>query len=144
MDDGYVIPGLNEGYTLAGAKIMEWVSGIMMAMVLQSVLNINLARSGPLWVIIGLSTTFVLAASRRAFPDEERGLRNSCMVSLGFIPPGLPAPAIFRPYWSGAPLREQPRATYFSQLGLERVVGASQQQDDSGSIFIQHARQKAA
>ena len=144
MDDGYVIPGLNEGYTLAGAKIMEWVSGITMAMVLQSVLNINLARSGPLWVVIGLGTTFMLAASRRAFPDEERGLRNSCMVSLGFIPPGLPAPSIFRPYWSGAPLRAQPRTTYFSQLGLENVENAAMPQEDSGSIFIPQARQKAA
>lgn len=138
MDDGQVIPGLNEGYTLAGAKIMEWVSGLMISMIAQELLQVNIATSGPLMIVMALGGVFAMAGARKAFPDEERGLRNSCMVALGFAPPGIPTPAQFRPYWSGAPLRSQPKESYFAQLSLGEVLD-SQAEADTGSIFVRGA-----
>lgn len=135
MDDGQVIPGLNEGYTLAGARIMEWVSGMMIAMISQELLQINIATSGPLMIVLTLGGVFSLAAARSAFPDEERGLRNSCMVSLGFAPPGIPTPAQFRSYWSGAPLRSFPKESYFCELNLEEVL-EYRSESEADSIFL--------
>ncbi|NDC38644.1 MAG: hypothetical protein EBZ48_11410, partial [Proteobacteria bacterium] len=125
----------NEGYTLAGAKLMEWVSGMMLAMIAQELLQINIATSGPLMIVMALGGVFSLAAARSAFPDEERGLRNSCMVALGFAPPGIPTPAQFRPYWSGAPMRQQPKESYFSQLGLDDVL-APHLDGEGESVFL--------
>ena len=135
MDDGQVIPGLNEGYTLAGAKIMEWTSGMVMAMLSSELLHVRMSTSGPLMIIIALGTTLGLASMRRGFPDEERGLRNACMVALGFEPPGIPAPAQFRSYWSGAPVRSLPEKCYFEELNLESIIGKTAE-DDTGSIFL--------
>jgi hypothetical protein len=127
MDDGYVIPGLNEDYTLAGAKIMEWLSGCTMALVLQELLFTNTARSMPLIIAIVLITTFSMATARRKFPDEERGLRNVVMLAIGVPPPGIPTPAPLQPYWSGGPVREFAEASYFTQLNL-------------GELFTEEAR----
>ncbi len=135
MDDGFVIPGLNEGYTLAGAKPMEWISGLVMGMLCQELLGLNLGTSGPIMIAIVLASTMFLAGARRGFPDEERGIRNVVMVSLGFEPPNMPAPADFRNYWSGAPLRNIATKTYYHQLGLEAVLHGEIEQD-TGSIFI--------
>lgn len=118
MDDGYVIPGLNEDYTLGGAKIMEWVSGCTMALVLQEVFFTNTARSMPLIIAIVVLTTFSMAAARRGFPDEERGLRNMVMLAVGVPPPGIPIPSTLQPYWSGGPVRSLPDTSYFEQLKL--------------------------
>lgn len=135
MDDGQVIPGLNEGYTLAGAKIMEWTSGMVMAMMSSELLHVKMATSGPLMILIALGTTFTMASLRRGFPDEERGLCNACMVALGFEPPGIPSPAQFRSYWSGAPVRGLPDKSYFVELGLIDVIGKDEE-GDAGSIFL--------
>ncbi len=118
MDDGYVIPGLNEDYTLGGAKVMEWVSGCMMALVLQEVLFTNTARSMPLIIAIVLVTTLSMATARRRFPDEERGLRNMVMLGMGVPPPGIPVPSPLQPYWSGGPVRDFAATSYFEQLQL--------------------------
>jgi hypothetical protein len=139
MDDGQVIPGLNEGYTLAGAKVMEWASGLVMAMISSELMQVNVATSGPMMIIVALGSVFSLAALRRGFPDEERGLRNSCMVALGFEPPGIPAPAQFRDYWSGAPMRAAPENSYFVQLNLEEVL-ALKSDEEHGSIFLQKSK----
>lgn len=119
MDEGYTIVGLNEGWTLGGARMMEWVSGFVMAMITQELLHIKISTSGPLMIVVVLLTALSLAALRKQFPDEERGLRNAAMVALGFEPPGIPSPASFKPYWSGAPVRELPETSYFKSLQLE-------------------------
>jgi len=121
MDDGYVIPGLNEDYTLGGAKVMEWLSGCTMALVLQEVLFTNTAQSMPLIIAIVLITTFSMATARRRFPDEERGLRNVVMLSIGVAPPGIPIPSTLQPYWSGGPVREFSPTSYFEQLNLHEL-----------------------
>jgi len=137
MDDGYTISGLNEGWTLAGARVMEWVSGLVMAMIVPELLHIKMATSGPLMIVVILATTFTLAGLRRQFPDEERGLRNAIMVGLGFEPPGIPSPAIFKPFWSGAPVRELPEKSYFKALNL-KVLFEKDSGTDHGSIFFKN------
>lgn len=139
MDDGFTIAGLNEGWTLGGARVMEWCSGFVMAMISQELLHINISTSGPLMIVIVIMTTFTLAALRRQFPDEERGLRNAAMVGLGFEPPGLPSPAAFKPYWSGAPVRTLPEKSYFVSLDLDVLFEANATGKDRGSIFLKGA-----
>jgi hypothetical protein len=123
MDDGYVLPGLNEEWTLAGAKLMEWIAGFCTALILSEVLALNVARSMPLLAIILCVTTFGMATLRRRYPDEERGVRNAAMVAMGFAPPGIPAPAPVQPLWSGAPTRDVSPTSYYAQLGLTEVFG---------------------
>lgn len=126
MDNGEVIPGLNEGWTLGGAKVFEWISGLMMLLVCQEVVfTEKIARSMPLLMVIWVTTTFGLALLRRGFPDEERGLRNHVMVAVGIAPPKLPTPAALQPLWSGAPLRELDPKSKFSQFGLAEALRAS-------------------
>jgi len=136
MDDGYVLPGLNEDYTLAGAKVTEWGSGCMMALISQELFLGNAARSMPIIIAIVLITTFFLAGVRRKFPDEERGLRNVVMLSVGVPPPGIPIPAALQPYWSGAPVRSFEPQSYFETLGLHALfvdeAEQEQEQDQPG------------
>lgn len=119
MDDGFVLPGLNEDYTLAGAKVSEWASGCMMALVTQELFMANTARAMPFIIVVVLVTTLGLASLRRKFPDEERGLRNVGMLALGLPPPGIPIPAGLQPYWSGAPVKAFPVDSYFEKLSLQ-------------------------
>lgn len=123
MDDGYVIPGLNEDWTLGGAKLFEWIAGISMALVFSEIFLTKMARSMPLLGLVLVMTTFGLAALRRRFPDEERGIRNAGMVALGICPPGLPAPSALQPIWSGSPNRALHEESYFMQLGLDKLWG---------------------
>ena len=106
-----------------------------MAMMSSELLHVKMSTSGPLMIIVALGTTLGLASIRRGFPDEERGLRNACMVAMGFEPPGIPAPAQFRSYWSGAPVKSLPEKSYFNELNLDEVVGKTVE-DDPGSIFL--------
>ena len=135
MDDGETIAGLNEGWTLGGARVMEWVSGFVMAMISTELLQLKMGTSGPLMAVVLIMTTFSLAALRRQFPDEERGIRNAAMVGLGFEPPGIPSPAAFKPYWSGAPLRSLPEKSYFVSLNLSDLFDETIEKD-LGSIFL--------
>lgn len=120
MDNGEVIPGLNEDWTFAGAKMMEWMCGFMSLMIVSSFLD-KPAKWAPILCLIMVTMTLGMAALRRQFPDEERGLRNALMVSLGFHPPGLPVPALLQPYWSGAPQRQLDAEKEFMTLGLDKV-----------------------
>ena len=121
MDSGEEIPALNESWTFAGAKLFEWIAGFMMFIICSEVLVDNIGKSMPLLVGIMVFSTFSLASLRRAFPDEERGVRNLVMVSCGFAPPGIPRPAAVQPVWSGSPIRQISNETQFAQLGLDEV-----------------------
>ena len=121
MDNGQVIPGLNEDWTLAGAKLMEWVAGLATALIFSELFLENAVRQAPLLIMVTVGTPFLLAGIRRSFPDEERGMRNRAMVAMGFTPPDLAAPASIQPEWSGAPLRELNEECEFTQLGLAHI-----------------------
>jgi hypothetical protein len=122
MDNGEVIMGLNEEWNLGGAKLGEWIGGFMMFIIASELFFTNVGRNMPWLMGIWVGTTFGLAALRRSFPDEERGIRNAAMTAAGFAPPGIPAPAALQPYWSGAPLRVLKKETLLAQLGLTDVV----------------------
>jgi hypothetical protein len=128
MDNGEVIPGLNEDWTFAGASLFEWLSGFV-AMILASSAFAKPAQYAPLLIGIMITTTLALAANRRRYPDEVRGLRNALMSTLGFDPPDIPTPASLQPYWSGAPLRVLPESTEFRQLGLDKVFRREEPKD---------------
>ena len=124
MDDGYVIPGLNEQWTLGGARLMEWIAGVCMSLVVSEIFMTKMARQTPVLACILVGTTFGLAALRRQFYDEERGVRNFCMVAMGICPPSLPAPASLQPVWSASPMRALSEQSNYMQLGLDQLFGA--------------------
>ena len=128
MDNGEVIPGLNEDWTFAGASIFEWMSGFV-AMILASSFFAKPAQYGPLLIGVLITTSLSLAANRRRYPDEVRGLRNACMTAIGFDPPDIPTPASLQPYWSGAPLRDLAATTEFKQLGLDELFRRAPEKD---------------
>ena len=121
MDNGEEIPGLNEDWMFAGAKLFEWIAGFIMLLMCAEVLVDHPGRSMPLLVGIMIATTFGLASIRRMFPDEERGVRNLVMLSCGFEPPGIPKPAKLQPLWSAAPVKNLNEKSIFMQLGLDEV-----------------------
>lgn len=128
MDNGEVIPGLNEGWTLAGAKLSEWGAGFVMLLIGSEVIFTDkMTRSMPWLMALWIGTTFGLATLRRLYPDEERGIRNHLMVACGFAPPGIPAPSQLQPYWSGFPLRQLPEKCAMRQLGLDEVFTVDEQ-----------------
>lgn len=121
MDNGEEIPGLNEDWMFAGAKLFEWIAGFMALLITSELFVSNASRSMPLLVMVMVGTTFGLASVRRSFPDEERGVRNLVMITLGFEPPGIPKPAQIQPLWSGSPVRAMSQKSNFAQLGLEEI-----------------------
>jgi hypothetical protein len=126
MDNGDVIPGLNEDWTFAGCKPMEWMSGLVLSFLVSTAFD-KPAHYMPLLVLIWIGSSLSLGAARRKFPDEERGVRNMCMAACGFEPPGIPAPASLQPRWSGAPLRQLSDQKLFTQLHLGEVLAKAQQ-----------------
>ena len=128
MDNGEVIPALNEDWTFAGCKPMEWMSGLVLSFLVSTAFD-KPAHYMPLLVIIWIGSSLSLGASRRKFPDEERGVRNMCMAACGFEPPGIPAPASLQPRWSAAPLRELSDTTLFAQLYMDEVIAKAQRVD---------------
>jgi hypothetical protein len=121
MDDGHVIPGLNEEWSFAGAKLMEWMTGLTSAF-LASTLIEKPATAMPLLVIILIGTTLSLSNLRKRFPDEERGVMNLVMTSLGFQPIGIPAPARLQPRWSGGRISKLPNRCLFVELDLDSII----------------------
>ncbi len=129
MDNGDVIPGLNEDWTFAGCKAMEWMAGLMMALLVGTAFE-KPANYMPFLVLVWIGTTLLLATLRKRFPDEERGVRNLVMASCGFEPIGIPSPARLQPVWSGAPLRKLGESCLFVQLGLDEVISKSRESDE--------------
>jgi len=121
MDNGEVIPGLNDDWTFAGAKAMEWIAGLVMMLIVSELFFSSAGGAMPILISVWLGTTLTLSTLRRQFPDEQRGLRNFGMLKLGFPPPGIPTPAPLQPIWSGAPLRELPEKCVFRELELAQL-----------------------
>lgn len=130
MDNGEVISGLNDGWTLGGAKLMEWVSGFMSMMIASSILKMNVTAWAPVLALGAFFVTMSLAKLRREFPDEEKGVANLCMSSLGFAPPGIPKPAKIQPYWSASPIRELKETCDFMYLGLDEVFFSKEENEE--------------
>ena len=137
MDSGYVIPTLDEGWTLLGVKAQEWGSGFLTSvLVMQIFFPDKPTRAAPLLLVIICFVAFGFASLRRRFPDEEKGVLNYFCCVVGVAPPRIPAPAAFQPVWSGAPLRELKSSTEFVELGLDAAIFADQleePEEESGS-----------
>ena len=127
FDDGEVLQGLDEDWTFMGANAMEWACGLVV-FVLISLFADSPARAMPFMLLGWVLTTTTLAAMRRSFPDQERGVRNAVCVACGFPPPGIPAPSVMQPLWSGSPSRELQQNTKFVQLGLPQMFPSFQRQ----------------
>ena len=127
FDDGEVLQGLDEDWTFMGANAMEWACGLVV-FVLISLFADSPARAMPFMLLGWVLTTTTLAAMRRGFPDQERGVRNAVCVACGFPPPGIPAPSVLQPVWSGCPAREVRPGTKFVQLGLDKMYPSFQRQ----------------
>ncbi|MCB0331911.1 MAG: hypothetical protein KDD55_00360 [Bdellovibrionales bacterium] len=130
MDSGEVIPGLSEDWTFMGAKVMEWGSGFVMAMIAHETILGQSSRNMPIFLGILLGTTFLLAGLRKSFPDENRGVANITMVQLGMKPPGIPTPAALQPIWSGAPIKAMSETKEFIDLGLDKVFHIDEEQEE--------------
>ena len=128
MDNGEVIPCLNEDWNFCGCKAMEWLTGLTAAFLVSTVFN-KPAHYMPLLVLIWIGVTLMMAVLRKKFPDEERGVRNLCMTVCGFEPPGIPAPARLQPIWSGMPIRSLSKMCLFEQLELDKVVNKRVEDD---------------
>src|SRR5262249_28011606 len=127
FDDGEVLQGLDEEWTFMGANAMEWACGLVV-FVMISLFADSPARAMPFMLLGWVLTTTTLAAMRRIFPDQERGVRNAVCVACGFPPPGIPAPSVMQPIWSGSPMREAKTSSKFVQLGLEDMFPSFQRQ----------------
>jgi len=145
MDNGEVIPGLNEEWTLAGAKLSEWIGGFMSFIIASEVIFTDkMARSMPALLLIGIATVFGMAALRRSFPDEERGVRNAGLTAVGMAPPGIPAPSALQPIWSGAPVRMLEASTKFRRYGLDAVFEVQPDSGVASNFQIKPAQMKQA
>lgn len=123
MDNGHVIPSLNEDWSFAGAKLMEWMAGLMAAMLVSLLFDQGkVGQAMPLLVATLIGTALFLSTLRRRFPDEERGVRNLIMTVCGFPPPGIPAPSRLQPRWSGGRMLELSPMCLFKQLELDQVL----------------------
>ncbi|MFN8391977.1 MAG: hypothetical protein U0136_16930 [Bdellovibrionota bacterium] len=127
FDDGEVLQGLDEEWTFMGANAMEWACGLVV-FVMISLFADSPARAMPFMLLGWVLTTTSLAAMRRGFPDQERGVRNAVCVACGFPPPGIPAPSVMQPVWSGCPMREVNKNSKFVQLGLSEMFPSFERQ----------------
>lgn len=129
MDDGHVIPALNENWTFAGATPMEWASGLAAAIIFSELFVSNLGRSMPLILMVLISVPILLATLRKTYPDEERGLRNHLMSILGIAPPGIPKPAMLQPIWSGSPIADIREDSHYKRLALDSLFPRSEENE---------------
>ncbi|RME58981.1 MAG: hypothetical protein D6780_05875 [Candidatus Dadabacteria bacterium] len=129
MDNGEVIPGLDEPWTFVGANAMEWVTGIAAAMIVSELFLESAAKNMPLLLLTWLATTFGMAGLRKKFPDQQKGIANAFCVKLGIEPPGIPTPAELQPVWSGAPLRELDEEKEFVTLELEKIFPKKEEEE---------------
>jgi hypothetical protein len=125
MDDGHVIPALNEDWSFAGAKLMEWMAGLTTAFLASSAVE-KPAHWMPFLVLIMIGTTISLATLRKRFPDEERGVMHLFMTTCGFAPPGIPAPSKLQPRWSGGRISSLNKNSLFMQLDMDELLQMAQ------------------
>jgi hypothetical protein len=123
MDNGEVIPGLDEDWNFGGANIAEWMAGLVAFIMVQEIFlaGQKIGRAMPLLMMVWVITTLSLAMLRRRFPDQHRGLRNHLMTVMGFAPPGIPAPASLQPYWSGCRMQKLPEQSKLLILKLDEA-----------------------
>lgn len=141
MDNGEVIPGLDEQWTLGGAKASEWMAGFVMLILAQEVLFAgSTARTMPLLMMIWIGSTYSLMLLRKRFPDEERGICNAGLVAIGVAPPGIPTPAELQPIWSACPMRELPPTCLFRTLGFDELLKEEGSDDDQADFADLHER----
>lgn len=132
MDNGEVVAGLDAEWTLGGAKLFEWAAGGAAFMVSSELLfGGPSGKAMPVLIGIALTVTMGLAILRRRFPDEERGIRNAAMTSLGLAPPGIPPPSSLQPYWSGCPVRDLKKEWAVVKLGLWEVIKEQVEKDQT-------------
>ena len=124
-DDGEVLPGLNETWTFLGANVMEWCVGLVVFLMIGGCARTP-SSAMPAMMTGWIVTTTTLAATRRSFPDEERGTRNAVLTACGFPPPGIPAPSSIQPVWSAAPVQELPETSKFIALGFDQLFPSFQ------------------
>jgi len=140
MDDGQVIPSLNEDWTFCSAKPMEWVSGLIAGMIFIEVFlpKGSWGKFMPLIIIVMVGIPLTLATLRKLYPDEERGLRNHVMSILGMPPPCIPMPAMLQPVWSGAPFHElkdvKPQCKYL-KLQLDKVFSNNSKYEEAEKFY---------
>jgi len=127
MDDGHVIPALNEDWSFAGAKLMEWMAGLTTAFLASTAVE-KPAVWMPFLVLIMIGTTISLATLRKRFPDEERGVMNLLMTTCGFAPPGIPIPARLQPRWSGGRIFTLNEKSLYMQLELDETIKMAQEE----------------
>ena len=140
MDNGEVIPGLNDGWTFAGARLMEWASGFVMAVLVQEIFLSNPARTMPVFLGVLIMTTLGMAGLRNSFPDEDRGVRDYFMVLMGMSPPGIPSPANIQPVWSGNRLVKLDDKKEFVELGLLDVFPHDIDEEDEPLDYLGEER----
>lgn len=125
MDHGEVLQGLEEEWKFAGATGMEWISGVVVFLMIGS-MGYSTVQSMPFMLIGLVSTAFALASIRQLYPDEHRGVRNAITTACGIDPFDIPPPASLQPVWSGTPLRSLPSDSRFVKLGFDEVFPSFQ------------------
>ena len=135
-DDGEVLQGLDETWTFMGANAMEWACGLVVFFLI-SLFADSPARAMPFMLLGWVLTTTSLAALRRSFPDQERGVRNALAVACGLNPPSIPAPSSLQPVWSGCPLKEVPRKCKLRQMGLDDAFPSFQRQLTDAAGYVE-------
>lgn len=136
FDDGEVLQGLDEKWTFMGANAMEWACGLVVFLLI-SLFADSPARAMPFMLLGWVLTTTTLAALRRSFPDQERGVRNAVATACGFPPPGIPAPSALQPVWSGAPVKQLPEDCRLVEYGLDRMFPSFQRQYTEAVEFVE-------
>ena len=127
FDNGEVLQGLDEKWTFMGANAMEWACGLVVFLLI-SLFADSPARAMPFRLLGWILTTTTLAALRRSFPDQERGVRNAVATACGFPPPGIPAPSSLQPVWSGCPVRSLGESSKLVELGLDEMFPSFERQ----------------
>ena len=103
-----------------GATMMEWSSGLVMFMIIS--LFCDSSTTGMPVMLLGLVvTTMTMASIRKAYPDEERGIRNALMSACGICPVDVPPPAFLQPVWSSSPIDELNPNCAFVTLGFGEI-----------------------
>ncbi len=122
---GEEIQTLNEGWTLFGARIDEWLagagSGFLYLIIVQLFFRQPQASDAFVLILFIVGVTYLLRTIRSRFPDEKRGMLHAMCDLTGITPPDIPPPASFRKYWSGIPSTKN-KHTQFIRLGFDKLI----------------------